>query len=449
MSCAGDPLPPGWAEIVRLLTERVARRSAMRRNRLLTPLLWSLRLLQLSRSFGRPYYVNATTGESVWERPTTVAAAAAPSGGAAASSSAAASSDEASPLDLEAALPPGCAPASIDTLCIKSYDPIFRADGCWSIRQLGLVRAHEELREWQALASTASTSSTALAPPTTLRDVARSLVLCAAALTSSGLSGLLASAWDAKTRQYVLDRSAISGTAVSGAKRLRADFEAASAAPTVSSDALPTAAAATDTVVRPWEFYARLHGAELFTSPLLKPNDVIRQIYQSGKVSPRGHRPRSATPAASPASRHRGRTHWRAQVGGLILQVVTPSGKVNKISAAVGPYEGIHLYQLVLDNKFTRTLEVGMANGLSSLFICQVRALSSSLPTRHMRALTSRPSSCLGCTTCVCVFAACRPCWTPVRQVPCTPALTPSSPRSGRTWPAQTLQQLDLQATHE
>jgi len=75
------------------------------------------------------------------------------------------------------------------------------------------------------------------------------------------------------------------------------------------------------------------------------------------------------------------------------LQVVTPSGKVNKISAAVGPYEGIHLYQLVLDNKFTRTLEVGMANGLSTLFICQVREpplLQPHVTLKHLCRLHSQ-----------------------------------------------------------
>jgi len=54
--------------------------------------------------------------------------------------------------------------------------------------------------------------------------------------------------------------------------------------------------------------------------------------------------------------------------------VTSASGVTRKLESAVGPYEGYHMHRLVLDNKFTRTCEVGMANGMSALYICKVRA---------------------------------------------------------------------------
>jgi predicted O-methyltransferase YrrM len=49
----------------------------------------------------------------------------------------------------------------------------------------------------------------------------------------------------------------------------------------------------------------------------------------------------------------------------------TEDGSKIKITSAIGPYEGYNLYYLVIENKFTNVLEVGMANGLSSLYICE------------------------------------------------------------------------------
>lgn len=51
-------------------------------------------------------------------------------------------------------------------------------------------------------------------------------------------------------------------------------------------------------------------------------------------------------------------------------QVSTLYGKM-KVSSAVCPLEGMHLYRLVYENQFSRTMEVGMACGLSALYICQ------------------------------------------------------------------------------
>jgi len=46
-------------------------------------------------------------------------------------------------------------------------------------------------------------------------------------------------------------------------------------------------------------------------------------------------------------------------------------GGRRKISSAASPLEGMHLYRLVRDNHFRRTAEVGMAGGLSTLYILQ------------------------------------------------------------------------------
>ena len=51
-------------------------------------------------------------------------------------------------------------------------------------------------------------------------------------------------------------------------------------------------------------------------------------------------------------------------------------GKVKKLTSAVSPVEGKHLYDIVRMNGYTRTLEVGMANGLSAMYITQVGMLA-------------------------------------------------------------------------
>jgi predicted O-methyltransferase YrrM len=51
--------------------------------------------------------------------------------------------------------------------------------------------------------------------------------------------------------------------------------------------------------------------------------------------------------------------------------VVTEAGEGRRLQSALDPIEGRHLYDLVRLNGFTRTLEVGMANGVSTLYIAQ------------------------------------------------------------------------------
>lgn len=78
----------------------------------------------------------------------------------------------------------------------------------------------------------------------------------------------------------------------------------------------------------------KLKGVELYTSVKLKPSKTIQDIYRTGKV-------------------------------------VNENGELKKISSAIGPYEGYHLYTLVKENNIHNVLEVGMANGLSAAYICQ------------------------------------------------------------------------------
>lgn len=53
---------------------------------------------------------------------------------------------------------------------------------------------------------------------------------------------------------------------------------------------------------------------------------------------------------------------------------VTINGKKIKLTSAISPAEGFHLYNLINRNKFTQILEIGTANGLSSLYITQALA---------------------------------------------------------------------------
>jgi predicted O-methyltransferase YrrM len=46
-------------------------------------------------------------------------------------------------------------------------------------------------------------------------------------------------------------------------------------------------------------------------------------------------------------------------------------GEKRILSSSINPPEGFHLYSLVKENKLKKVLEVGMAYGVSSLYICQ------------------------------------------------------------------------------
>jgi predicted O-methyltransferase YrrM len=84
--------------------------------------------------------------------------------------------------------------------------------------------------------------------------------------------------------------------------------------------------------------YWREHGAHTrkgqWTDAALMPNPTIAEAYRTSSV-------------------------WKL------------SGERRKISSAASPLEGMNLYRLVRDNGFRRTAEVGMAGGLSTLYILQ------------------------------------------------------------------------------
>jgi predicted O-methyltransferase YrrM len=50
---------------------------------------------------------------------------------------------------------------------------------------------------------------------------------------------------------------------------------------------------------------------------------------------------------------------------------IESSNGIKKLNSAINPLEGKHLYDLVYNNNFKKTLEIGLANGLSALYLCQ------------------------------------------------------------------------------
>lgn len=76
-----------------------------------------------------------------------------------------------------------------------------------------------------------------------------------------------------------------------------------------------------------------LKGYELYIEELLQPTEAIKKIFKSGKIK-------------------------------------TEDGKVKKLTDAVDPYEGYFLYGSIIENNYTNVLEIGMANGMSAIYIC-------------------------------------------------------------------------------
>ena len=142
--------------------------------------------------------------------------------------------------------------------------------------------------------------------------------------------------WDARRKRFVVCREAVPGLRggsddgdAPAAKRARAEAVLSPPPPA------PAAAAAVPLpVVRGASAFPSLSGAALFTSTAFHSSPTIAEIYTSGRT-------------------------------------LTASGASKKLDSAVGPRESRHLYHIVRDNGFTRLLEVGMANGMSALSLCQ------------------------------------------------------------------------------
>jgi len=73
--------------------------------------------------------------------------------------------------------------------------------------------------------------------------------------------------------------------------------------------------------------------SHIFSMKVLQPNAVIQEIYKKGEI---------------------------------VVQ-----GKKEKLTSAVSPLEGYHLYWLIKANRYKLVIEVGLANGLSSLYMLQ------------------------------------------------------------------------------
>lgn len=65
--------------------------------------------------------------------------------------------------------------------------------------------------------------------------------------------------------------------------------------------------------------------------------------------------------------------------------VVNMGNNKIKLTSSISPAEGFHLYDLILQNKYSDILEIGMANGLSSLYIAQ--ALKNNSKNGHLTSI--------------------------------------------------------------
>jgi predicted O-methyltransferase YrrM len=93
-----------------------------------------------------------------------------------------------------------------------------------------------------------------------------------------------------------------------------------------------------------------LRGYELYTEETFQPTEAIRKIFKYGKVK-------------------------------------TEDGKIKKLTDAVDPYEGYFLYSVIKENNYKNILEIGMANGMSALYICS--ALDELKPSKKDFSLIS------------------------------------------------------------
>ena len=55
-------------------------------------------------------------------------------------------------------------------------------------------------------------------------------------------------------------------------------------------------------------------------------------------------------------------------------EIIDDNGVTRKFIDTTNPIQGRHIYNLIRENKFTRTLEVGLAMGASAVWICQAHA---------------------------------------------------------------------------
>ena len=251
---------------------------------------------------------------------------------------------------------------SASNVAFDVFSAAFKAREPWLVRQLAGA-APAELAWWSSSAAAAAAggaaAALAAAAPASAEVVqgaagaaladSCALPLICAALAAVGEAAFVR-AWDPRSKRYVLRREMLAAAASSSpaaagwaaaagesggdggdSARKRPREAMAPASPPVPS---ASASALQALTFRPASAYPRLSGAALYLAAEFHSSPLIAEIYRSGRVT-------------------------------------TASGAVRKISAAVGPKESRHLYCVVRDNGLRRVLEVGMANGLSALAICQ------------------------------------------------------------------------------
>lgn len=278
------------------------------------------------------------------------------------------------------------------TLALDVYVARYRARDVWTVRQLGLDLAQEELRWWQGVhrgepaiepAAVALTgeaharmmmlttsddhghASESLAAPV-VEDV-QALDACAKDLLAVIISVLgrqqVISCWDVRRKRHVVRRELVRGfepriamDAAGSQTRDRAGDSAGYGRRTAAMTAAPSAAALPgrlhEPVIPDGRSQPQLRGEALYKALELQPSSTIREIYSAGRVR-------------------------------------TASGELRRIASAVSPREGMHMFSIVQRNHMCKTLEVGMANGLSSLYLCQALANNK---LNHMAASYSHVS---------------------------------------------------------
>jgi hypothetical protein len=75
-------------------------------------------------------------------------------------------------------------------------------------------------------------------------------------------------------------------------------------------------------------------GSNIWVDPALQVNEYMRKVYETGYI-------------------------------------VDDDGTKIKVASTVNPAEGKQVYNVIKDNKFRNTLEIGLANGASTVYICQ------------------------------------------------------------------------------
>jgi hypothetical protein len=175
-------------------------------------------------------------------------------------------------------------------LAVKFYDARYRADDAWTVRQMGVDRAVEEVAWWRARVPEAA-EALAAAPPVEIHEL--EAALWSAVTRALGESAVVA-AWVHKRKLFVVRRdmcapaaaSSTVATAVAlpavGVKRERPEEVGGAGGASAASTSF------TWPRIRPAAAYPSLEGVALYTAACFHSNAEIGAIYASGKVSKGG-----------------------------------------------------------------------------------------------------------------------------------------------------------------